>query len=1157
MGRKAISGYPEKSYYDNTVFNGVVATHDPLNEGSFALLSNYDIVDSGRSMVPRKGYTSTTFTVNDTPVVLSNKVLIFRDPNIQKDVVIDFNKLNIDATDKFAYLIDITQYNMINNLLKNASLISTYDSTSFVAYMIKRVPAISSVTNPLAWIFMHSTFLNNGQLKPIRDQDGVIFYITKLNYNNAGTSINYWIKFLYREKETVVGGVTYTADTLVIDAVDTTTQVTNFSNRNIASNLSIIPNPLRTKEAVGVIDTKPSEVNRPILVKTDGKHALTKLSSTYKDSLNVQIVPTFHLQDPLRIVGGTNAKWAYRFDFIRAAENTSTTLSNTVRYKTPWRTLQYTGDGENIKIDQLDTGDMHNNDLIYTYYVTSRRTHSWYEFLSATTYVTYEQVEAALYEKMRTNAIAGSSGTALSTLAFAYTKHSSLVNTLKPASIRLSDIDHGIYDQMAFHFLSEDDVRASVIAMGETLEALDARTAALSVSDVSALYTNLSYSATTNSVSSPILPMTYAQYNNIKKMTLDEFILHATEKQKTRKIRVVFMPFVYRHAGTVSSVPVDNVYICSLGGVYVNGLKNNLTGELNDVANFSDVVGISKEFTFTPRVVEQYVDCFKNFDKLYINRPDNTRDKSEALYYVPRATFEQGIFLVLYLKPYNDAMLAECLDKTTEEIRLINSSWDESAYKQASTVVWAEERDVVYLDEIDEENPAVIEDATKYVIFEDRLVVWASNKVYISEEGNYYDFKMNLKKVFPEEVLKVITFKTILLVFTVQNLYAIYRTEIDTFTGTYTTQGTPEFVKEVVWLQQPVLYNINPERKYLDVIQVYNQMILFYSNEGQLYMIKPSTMIDSETQFGIQYFNKSINNILSNYQDYINERLKLYGKLDYENASDYVIKEQIEVHALIDIDLIKIFYTVPETPEKPGRMTFVVIYDVVNNRYTTYDTLSFSKINHVRHIEGGELYITEHGSNTYFTLPVIGLNNVDQNVDMHYARMFKKEPIFTFIDSGNLNLNNHLRKRLRDLRIVLKNLDSTKILYNAELVLDDTIIRPFYGPDFKVKMMNGPDSSMIVDKVPVEDLNELFGMDQTIGVEGARDDITSYYLHHDADFYNQNSLLRTETLNSSRLLEYNSSILGVGKVIRIKIQFISKGKYKLQSFGIVYKERRI
>jgi len=698
-----------------------------------------------------------------------------------------------------------------------------------------------------------------------------------------------------------------------------------------------------------------------------------------------------------------------------------------------------------------------------------------------------------------------------------------------------------LYNQMNYRFISEDDLKDSVTALGHTLSDLNDRSIYVDTTDaqiISPYYPTI----TVGTFKAPIVPITTATFNTSKKMTLAEFIIHAKEKQKTRHIRVIFLPNIYRRQGTVSGTPIDLMYLCSVPGIYTNGLLKSSLSATGPVATWTQVHALRKYHEFAITLTDKSVDCFKNLGDL------NLKDTLE---YIPRDVFNRGVYLVLYLKPYNQTMLDSYADKTTPELELINKSWDASAYKQASSGVWVQARDVVYIDEVDDENPAAIANATTHIDFEDRLIVWSGNKVYISEEGEYYYFKNKMKKVFPEEVLKVISFKSILLVFTTQNLYAIYRADIDTFTGNYTDKGTPEFVKTTEWLQQPVLYNINPERKYLDVIQVYNQMILFYSNEGQLYMIKPSTMIDSETQFAIQYFNKSVNDILANYPDYINERLRLYGKLGVEDETDYVKKEDVEVKALVDIDLIKLFYIVP------GRITFIVIYDVVNNRYTTYDTLSFTDINIIKHVEGGEFYLTKQNNVQYITLPVTNVNSVDQNVDVHYARMFKKEPVFTFLDTGNLNLNNHLVKRLRDLRITLKNLDATKILYNAELLIDDTIVRPFYGNDFKLRMLNGPDSSMVVDKVPVEDLNELFGMHETLGIEGSRNEIHSYYLHHDADFYTRNSLLKTETANSSRLIEYNSSILGVGKVIRLRLQFISKGKYKLQSFGIVYKERRI
>lgn len=1151
MGREAVNGYPEKSLYTNKKFSGIVATSDPLNEGSFALLTNWDIVDTGLSMVPRKGFTSTTFKIGSSTELLTHKVLMYRDPNIQRDIVLDINR---DLP--FAFLTNITQFNLVNNVLGNSTLITGYDVDDLISFMSDRIKTLDDLiaeegadkeTVQTRYIFSHSTIIKDSQLTPITDLDGVTYYITKLSFDDSETAgalvaskFKYWLKVLYRPDKTTIGGVTYAADTLVLSCVDTEKQTTVFTDRNLASTVSIIPSPLRVVEDESVILTQASEVSRPILLNINGKYSTKNIPNTYKDSLDIQIHPTFYLEKPTNILTGANPKWAYRFDIINSG-----TASPIPLYKTPWRQLKYTeGAQTNPTINDILISKDNANDEYYTYYVVSNATHSWLEKLDASEYLeSLEKAEEILYAKMRLNGLSGSSGSKLGNLAFAYLKHETLVNTLKPASIEIDAIDATIYDQMRFSFIPEESINTAVLTKGYDINALVDRVVSLDTTTVdNAAAAPASYTATTHSVSAPIIPMTYEEYNAATKYSLLEFKNHAATMSKSKRIRLIFVPNIYRHKGMVLTVPTDNVYLCSIGGIYVSGLKALHGYATGDIAPYANVVSVKKKFVFGETKAEAYVDVFDRLDNMNIKDILNT---------VPRSCFTEGVFLKLYLKAYDDGMLATYVDKTTQELELINASWDASSFLQSSVNVWANPKDVVYIDEVDEENPVYINNSDNWVVFEDRLVVWNGNKVFISEEGDYGYFNKIMKKEFPQEVLKVLVFKTVLLVFTTQNLHAIYRAEIDTATGTYTADGLPEYTSAIVWLQQPVLYNINPERRYLDVIQVYNQMVLFYSNEGQLYMIKSSTMINSETEFTIQYFNKSANNIIGNYDAYINDRLIGYKKLAADDTANYVTKDKVFIKALIDIDMIKVFYTVP------GRITFVLKYDVVNNKYTTYDTLSFTEIDSVRHVEGGELYITKDSDNTYFTMPVNGINNVDQNVDMHYAKMFKKEPILTFLDTGNLNLNTHIRKRMRDLHMVIKNLDSTKILYNAELLLDDSVIRPFYGPDFVVTMLNGPDATITVDKTPVEDMNELFGMDQTIGVEGARTELNSYYLHEDAEFFERNALLNTETLNSSRLIEYKSSILGLGKVVRIRMQFIAKGKYKLQSFGITYKERRL
>lgn len=1163
MARKAINGYPEKSYYDNTVFKGITATNDPLNEGSFALITNFDITDSTKSIVPRKGYTTTTFTVDGTPVILSNKILTYRDPNIQKDIIIDLNKLNVDddTLSKFAYTVDITQYNIENNLISSGHLITNYDYNEVVPILSHIIniygytSGISMYTNALWRMLSKSTIIGDAQLQPIRDKNGVIFYIKKLHYSDTYTYLgstqdiefNWWIKILYRPNATTVGTTTYTADTLVLSVIDTEQQTVNFLNRNLASSTSIIPDPIRTQESEGTTDSVVTDVNRPILLKNNLNAYMTNnLPTDLKTTgYNINVVPSFHLQKPSVLLSSTldNPKWAYRFSITNSNKESGIKF-----FKTPWRTLLVdntvataSGSPENPVIEQLDLKEGATEET-FTYYVTTEGLPECY--MDASAYGTpvsppsFATIEGDIFSELVDN---GTATNALyyygnTTLATAYTMYKNFNNRLD--RIILQDLDTSLETLFT-------DLRFIPQSSLTTEEHTTFSTRTKTFSTIPTLADG--YIVTNSTVSAPILKFEYkSDYVNAC-LTYREFVADVKVKSKIKKIQLILVPFMYEFTYDTDGpdepdAPKTGICAASIAGVYYSGLISSATDSpLGPITAWEDIVAIRKIKVFTSLYNEFYLeDVFTNFGNL------NLKDINSVVGF--SNIFNKYISITLYLKPYNDSMLSPLVDANYEELMLRNLAWENSSFIQSAFGTWVSEKDVIYIDEIDDENPSNIKNSTHDIVFEDRLIVWSGNKVYISEEGDYHYFTSKLKKEFPEEILKIISFKTILLVFTTQNLYAIYRVEIDTLTGTYTAEGNPETSKQIVWLQQPVLYNINPDRKYLDVIQVYNQMILFYSTEGQLYMIKPSTTIDSETQFAIQYFNKSANNILANYHDYITERLKLYNKLDINNEEDYILKDDVSIKILVDIDLIKIFYTVP------NKITFILIYDVVYNRYTTYDTLSFTNINSLKHVEGGELYLTQHNDNTYLTLPITSVNDVDQNVDMHYVKMFKKEPIFTYIDSGNLNLNNHLKKRLRDLRIVIKNLDATKILYNAELLLDDTLTRPLYGPDFKVKMVNYPDSSVLVEKVPLEDVNELFGLNQTIGVSGDRTDINSYYLQDDREFFDTHALLKIETLNFSRLIEYNSSILGMGKVIRIRLQFISKGKYKLQSFGIIYKE---
>jgi hypothetical protein len=136
---------------------------------------------------------------------------------------------------------------------------------------------------------------------------------------------------------------------------------------------------------------------------------------------------------------------------------------------------------------------------------------------------------------------------------------------------------------------------------------------------------------------------------------------------------------------------------------------------------------------------------------------------------------------------------------------------------------------------------------------------------------------------------------------------------------------------------------------------------------------------------------------------------------------------------------------------------------------------------------------------------------------------------------------------------VFKNLNSSNLLFNLETNIDDIIAKPFYDTQLEVRDLNGASYFIPVPKLNDNDLVELVDVNQ---ISETATDALKYTLTNNL-FENNNVLMDFSQFTSSKLLTHRTSILGLGKVFRLKLQFVSKGLYKLQHFGIIYKERRI
>ena len=120
-------------------------------------------------------------------------------------------------------------------------------------------------------------------------------------------------------------------------------------------------------------------------------------------------------------------------------------------------------------------------------------------------------------------------------------------------------------------------------------------------------------------------------------------------------------------------------------------------------------------------------------------------------------------------------------------------------------------------------------------------------------------------------------------------------------------------------------------------------------------------------------------------------------------------------------------------------------------------------------------------------------------------------------------------------------------------MIDEIIARPFYNQELEVKDINGTPYLVPVPKYDNNIMLELVDINQ---ISETATDALRYSLTNNL-FETNNVLMDFSQYNSSKLLTHRTSILGLGKVFRLKLQFISKGLYKLQNFGIIYKERRV
>jgi hypothetical protein len=1102
MGRRAINGFTEKSYYENVRYLGMIASNDPLNEGYFKHLVNFNISDTAQSLTPRDGFITTTLVHNTEEISLSTRTIIFRDHHEQVFVVFDF------AAPETSYLVDLSTYRLDKYLIPVNEVINNIDASTLVNYLNRQL----NITGDAAYYFEHTSFTEQSTLRMIYDEFGVRKYVIQLTIKDTNIDYPFIFEVFYN----------HTDDVLVCGATPIN-EHPSFSVKNIASLKDFLPPNFQTIY---------TDSNRPAghvnllgaMYVRDKQTPVNYYNNFVYQADNHQFIPYYELNSATYTVNGT-AKWAYRFE-ITSTQTTSILDRNEKDYiyKSQWRNVDnatpvfsYTND---IVLDQFEDNHYKETDYIFSI------------FRKETPYVITQPTDSS--------------------------------TPRVPYPVGLSSIQTwlDIYN-LAYNQISTINSKESMIKAFENLAALDAPEAnfgwavhvyklsnqnsktkhlqydtAAKVLELRKII-NYSTSALRPVASMDAVPQTVTL--NAVSYTLENLLTEIrTGTFGEGNITYKIFPLHTRIQYTSGTTTVNEERLYSINALAGGGPSD---GDFD----FSDV--FVEQANLFPLPAPKNQETFQRYNmfgpyssthtfkvgNLLMFEPLNTAFIDAPLFLRDKQFYTNGYLVTFYIRPY---LLSEIVDLKYSERNLLSEGvWLSTSLSTTRSVQYGLDDLTVtkfpVAAQVDDAN-AIQQSKDMMIYKEERLVVWYNNTVYLSDRNVYYVFRDINKRSYSERIVKVIEYKNIILVFTVQHLYALYETTFTTGTGEAAVETT-------FWTTQRVLYNILTDPQYADVIQVFNEMVLFYSSDGQMFLIKPSTMINDETRFTLKYFNKAVNDILLNYDVYIRERFSYYNVNHTFNREDVVIK------ALVSVNFIKIMYTVPNV------MTYILVYDVLNNRYYVYDSLTFHTIRDTMYVDSGDMYLTQANNQTLFTFPYKERLENENMVDITYLDFFTKHPIQTLIDTGNLNLNNHLMKRFRDLHVIFKNINATQVLMNAETVIDDIVAIPYYNEQLEIQEING---ARYFIQVPKPGVNEIANL---IVVNALNEQATNtlQYALDQGLFENNNMLMDFSDYGATKLLTHRSSILGVGKVFRLKLQFVSKGAYKVQAFGIIFKERRV
>lgn len=612
---------------------------------------------------------------------------------------------------------------------------------------------------------------------------------------------------------------------------------------------------------------------------------------------------------------------------------------------------------------------------------------------------------------------------------------------------------------------------------------------------------------------------TYEETYDLKSKTLnleERENLFKNEDNEHKKISFIFSPVDLLYKDTLEDKLVSYAY-------KTQGVMFNLSTNRKEV--------LPVEIDFKKLIEDNYDIDFKDFLKNGIN-----------------ATF--------YLYNY------ESEDSLTEE----DEFYDLLAYKKTSATYSFRKGQIDkyskedFIDDKFDKESEIIKYSKYTTVYQDRLIVYGNpkfkNTVILSEEGSPYYFSLYNLFEFDHEVIHVQTFKTIALVFTINDVWVIYPWE---------TTNPETGITTVSFRYKKILYNISTEVKNKTTIKNITRYITLMSN-NVLYLIKPSTYISDDTEFYLNILSKNIDAIVKNPLEFINERLKYFGI--FKQAEDY------KMNLNATDNYIKLYYT---SVVEDKHYTLILTYDILNDRWSEEDTMSFGHPKQIYLLDSTTKYemLTEDNDQLFITFQTDKYKNMmldEYNQSYYDLNPYETFPINYFIDSGYLKTNEHLKKRYRQLQINMKNIDCKKIMFSYNFSVDDRSLENNFEPTYTTNTSNEiieveKISELVLDvqslkQLELEITKTLLDNQKLELLEKIKDKLI---LNKDLDIMIRDALISDIGTLDNFLLDFSNleigdivtvkqNMFGIGRLPRLQMSFSTKNRFYILSFGIIYSE---